>query len=267
MRYAGDTITGTMAHINVHLRWLFLFLLFFCMIWISACGRTEANSHRTEQDEISLDQKVTVKGKPQDLVFKDFEKNWRKFISNAPQFTLPVLPPKQPPPAAPEPIITSECVYSADANGYVPQVTISWNEPATAPIELRSRKQTQNQSEVPSRRLDLGLNFNPFARNFYSSILSTDKNQRFSLPSNSALISNPETVLLTGPGLFPKLMDFRTQSLQDPSSHRNFDKQTAVLRDLNEGISYTMRVSRLSGQNWNADRQIVFMAPVCPNSF
>lgn len=257
-----------MARINVPMRLFFLLSLSVSLTSITGCNRTEANNRRNERDEIDLNQNVTVRGKPQDAVFKDFEKNWRKFISNAPQLAVAVVGTAQPPPV--EPLITSECVFSSEAKGYVPQITISWNEPPSPITEMRARlrQQTQQaQSEGASMRLDLGVNYDAFARNYYSSILSTDKLQRFSLPSNSALVNNPNTVILTGPGLFPKLMDFRTQPLQDPATNRRFEKQTVVLREVSEGIAYTMRVSQLSGNNWNADRQLVFTAPVCPNSF
>ena len=257
-----------MAHLNVSMRLFCLLSFFVSLTSITACDRTEANNRRNERDEIDLNQNVTVRGKPQDVVFKDFEKNWRKFISSAPQLTVAVIGTPQPPPV--EPVITSECVFSSEANGYVPQMTISWNEPSSPITEVSSRARQQMQQaqvEVPKMRFDLGVNYDAFARNYYSSILSTDKLQRFSLPSNSALVNNPNTVILTGPGLFPKLMDFKAQPVQDPATNRRFEKQTVVLRELSEGIAYTMRVSRPSGNNWNADRQIVFTAPVCPNSF
>ena len=56
---------------------------------------------------------------------------------------------------------------------------------------------------------------------------------------------------LTGPGLFPQLMAFRTELLQDA------DDQPAVCseirwssQELSEGLSYSMRVSRPSDERW-----------------
>ena len=111
--------------------------------------------------------------------------------------------------AVPEPIIFSECVFSPEAHGYVPLVTITWNEPVGQVVETPAALAQQRQGEVHVRRFDLGLHHDPFARNFYSSAFSTDKLKRFDLPPNSALVNNPEAVLLTGPGLFPKLVATR----------------------------------------------------------
>src|SRR5208283_3820940 len=113
---------------------------------------------------------------------------------------------------------------------------------------------------------DLGLVHDAFAGNFFSSALSTENGKRFSLPSDSALIKNPEALLLTGPGLFPKLLDYRAEVLEDRNTNRQFVRQTVVLGELSQGLSYNMRVSRPADDRWNADRQFVFISPVCPNS-
>jgi hypothetical protein len=234
---------------------------------LTACNRKGDRGRGVESEQIDLSQNVTQQGNSGDLAFKDFAKNWRNFISASPEIAAPVVGTVKREPAAAEPVIISECVLSPDARGYVPQITIIWNEPASQVTEVRARAQQQAQAEVPRMRFDLGLHYNAFGRNYYSAILSTDKLQRFSLPSNSALVNNPEAVVLTGPGLFPKMMDFTSQVVQDRGTSRRFDKQTLVLREVNQGITYTMRVSRLAGNKWNADRQVIFMAPVCPSSF
>jgi len=247
---------------------------FSCLIWlfaqialISACNRQAGQSGGVEGDRINLSQNVTTAGRPVDVAFKDFEKNWRRFISTSPEVAAPVVGTIKREPSVPEPVIFSECVFSPDAKGYVPQVTISWNEPAAPVAEIRGKAPQAAPGEAARMRFDLGVHYNAFSRNYYSAILSTNKLQRFSLPSNSALVSNPEAVVLTGPGLFPKLMEFTTQTVQDSKANRRLEKQTMVLRDLNQGISYSMRVSRPAGNQWTADRQMVFMSPVCPTSF
>jgi hypothetical protein len=228
--------------------------------------QTDRSREREERERIDLSQNVTTKPRPEDKIFIDFEKNWRQFISQRPEFTRPVISRPKPDVSEPEPIVQAECVYSADAGGLVPQVTITWNQAAPVVVGVPAAAQ-RNQPETPEFRLDLGLHQDAFARNYFTSGLSTQKLQRFNLPSNSALINNAEAVLLTGPGLFPKLMDFRTELLRDRDTNRQFDRQTAVIRDLNQGLSYTLRVSHDSNQQWSEERRIVFLTPVCPKSF
>ncbi len=199
----------------------------------------------------------------QDQEFKDFSQNWHQFISRSTELTIPVVASTRTEPAAPEPIIFSACVPSSGV--YVPQVTISWNESPGQVIETKSAT-AQRQGEAPVRRFDLGLHHDPFTRNFYSSVLSTDKLKRFNLPSNSALVNNPQAVLSAGAGLFPRLMDYKMVVLQDTKTNRQIVRQTVVIRELNPGVSYSMRVSRLVGREWSVDRHFVFVPPVCTNS-
>jgi hypothetical protein len=246
------------------LRLTCLISIFFQVLSVSACRSQRTNARGGEQDRIELGQNVTVNARPEDIAFKDFSKNWRQFVSTSPQLSATVIGKTKREPTPPEPVIFSECVYNADAKGYVPQVTITWNE---APSQTAAAPGRDAQQVAPALRFDLALHHDPFGRNYFSSALSTDKLKRFTLPSNSGLVNNPEAVMLTGPGLFPKLMDFRTESLQDAATNRQFSKNTIVLRDVSPGLSYTMRVSRLTGNAWNEDRQVVFLPPVCPNSF
>jgi hypothetical protein len=247
------------------MRWVSLFSIVLAA-FASGCGSRGGSGNR---DRIELGKNVTVSGKPLDPVFKNFPQSWRQFISTNPDLAVPVtgVATRQEP-TSQQPIIISECVFSPDAQGYVPQVTLSWDEPSGSSVA--ARKQQQNapgQSEqIPVRRFDLGLHHDAFGRNFYSSAMSTDKLKRFYLPPNSALVNNQEAVLLTGAGLFPKLMDYRTLTVRDSSSttNRQFLKQTVVLRELSEGITNTMRVSHLVGRAWKTDQQFVFLVPVCP---
>jgi len=238
------------------------------VVFISGCsGRGRSG----DGGRVELGQNVTVNSKPLDPVFKDFSKSWRQFISASSELALPVVGVVKREPTAPEPIIFSECVFSPDAHGFVPQVTISWNELEGQVIETpalaAAQRQAESQAEPPIRRFDLGLHHDPFARNFYSSVFSTDKLKRFTLPPNSSLVNNPEAVLLTGPGLFPKLMDYKVLVLQDSETKRPFVKQTVIIRELSEGITSTMRVSHQVAKEWSTDQQFVFLPPVCPVSF
>jgi hypothetical protein len=253
------------------MRWMRVFSILLLAFTSGCHGRSGHGDH----DKIALGQNVTVNGKPLDPVFKDFPQSWRQFISQKPEFAIPVTgaAPKQEA-TSPQPTIIPQCVYSPEAQGYVPQVSLTWDEPsgpAVEPPSIAARKPPEkapNQQEEPSvRRFDLGLLHDPFGRNLFSSAMSTDKLRRFNLPPNSALVNNQEAVLLTGPGLFPKLMDYRALTVRDSSTNRQFLKQTVVLRELSEGITNKMRVSHLVGREWNTDQHFVFLVPVCPTRF
>lgn len=251
-----------------------MLLLSACILSISACGGQGGSTGRGDRDAIDLDQDVTSNRRPLDPIFIDFEKNWRKFISTAPELTQPVVRPEQPPKEPWDPVVVAECVFSADAGVLVPQVTITWNEPVgegpTIPIGVRQpREQAPEQQAAaePRLRVDLAVHHNGFARNYYSTALSTAAQQRFNLPSNSGLVADTEAVMLTGPALFPKLMNFRAEMIQDRDSARQFKRHTLVLRDLSQGLTYTIRLSSPTQGAWTEDRQYAFLTPVCPESF
>jgi hypothetical protein len=223
---------------------------------------------RDKDETVNLGQNVTNDRKPRDPIFIDFEKNWRQFISQRPELALPVVPLKEGEPKPTwEPVVTSECVNSPDAGGYVPQVTLMWNEPVEVVGSPTSKAQQQRPLDTERMRFDLSVHYRGFARNFYSTALPADKNKRFNLPSNSDLIKNTEAVLLTGPSLFPKLMDFRSDVLRDVTTNREIKKHTLVLRDLSPGLSYTIRLCTLSENNWREEKEFVFMTPICPKDF
>ncbi len=258
-----------MAHSKWSLRCAGCFSLILCLAFNSACRGK--GSRESERNEISLNQNVTVQSKPQDVVFKDFQENWRKFISQSPRLAQPVVGEVQQREDVPQPIITPQCVYVQSAGGYVPHVTITWNsEPPPIILGARAKEANaaaQGEEPAPDLRFDLGLYHDAFPRNHYSSVLSRDVNQRFNLPSNSALVNDAEAVRLTGPGLFPQLLQFRTQLLKEPETNRQVTRNTAVLQELSEGLTYQLRVSRPAGNEWTADQQFVFITPVCPTSF
>jgi hypothetical protein len=256
----------------MHARLIPSCLILICLISISACNSCR-NKVQPPDNTVNLGQDVTNDQKPKDPIFIDFEKNWRKFISPLTELALPVVARKEgEPKEVGEPIIQSECVFSADAGGMVPQVTLTWNETsgsASEPAASRARQKRPQEPPAASSnvRFDLTVHFKGFERNFYTSSLPTEKNKRFNLPSNSALVGQPEAVMISGPALFPKLMDYRTEILQDRETRREVKKQTVVLRDLSPGLSYTIRLSTLGENRWNEQRVVVFLTPVCPKSF
>jgi hypothetical protein len=225
-----------------------------CLAGAAECRQTDRSQR---SDRIELAQNVTTDRQPQDKIFNDFEKNWRQFISPSAELALPVVAAKES--RAPwEPDVVAECVSSADSGGLVPQVTLTWTEPA------RDTSASLPVGPPQGLRLDLALHHDGFARGYFSSILASNTQQRFMLPSNGAIVKDPEAVLLTGPGLFPKLMDFRVEAVQDRAESRRLERYTVVLRDASPGLTYTIRVSRRAGDSWIAVRQSVFLTPVCP---
>ena len=239
-------------------------LLVACILSVACGGQGERR--RGRDGRIALDQEVTVNPKPQDAAFKDFPKTWRELISTSAELALPVLHAEPKPKDEPwAPIVIAQCVFSADAGGLVPQVTLTWNDTITR--DQTPQAQAQRQADAGRLRFDLALHHNGFGRNYYSTILAGETLQRFKLPSNSGLVKDQEAVLLTGPGLFPKLMDYRAETVQEPDTNQQFGKHTLVLRDLSQGLTYTIRVDRPTGNGWSEERRTVFLTPVCPDSF
>jgi len=248
-----------------------LCLLLVCVVSSASCSR-KSRAQRENEEAIKLDQNVTSLTKPKDVIFIDFEKNWRKFIAVSPEFTLPVISLKEPKQKeAWQPLILAECTFSADAGGYVPQVTLVWNEPVpqvTPEIPgARKGQQRPEQQDTSKVRFDLAVHYQGFEKNQYSTALSTEKQNRFNLPSNSELVSHPEAILLTGPSLFPKLMDFRSENLRERDTNREVVKKTLVLRDLSPGLTYTIRVCVRGENQWSEEKQFVFLTPVCFKEF
>jgi hypothetical protein len=147
-----------------------------------ACNR-RANARRFER-EMERNAGKTIP--PQDPIFIDFAKNWRQLVSTSPQLALPVVANPQQPPWQPQ--VFSQCVFSPDAGGNVPQVTLTWNESAGGIIEA-PRAQKAAQAQPAAMRFDVGLHQDAFARNYFSSALAADRLKRFNIPSNAALVS------------------------------------------------------------------------------
>ena|SRR5262245_12383369 len=260
---------------RVTLSWLVL----ICLFSNTACNRKSGGSRRAGEG-VRLDQEVTNEPKPKDAIFIDFQNNWRKFISPSAELALPVIPPKKegpPPSPALQPVITSQCVFSEDAGGYVPLVTIIWVETSApqpgpgialaAQVQQPAQAQSQPTPDPSKIRFDLALHFQGFEKNQFTSTLAADKEKRFNLPSNSAFVTNSDSVLLTGPTLFPKVIDFRAEMVRDRDNNRDVPRSTLVLRDLSQALAYTLRVSTLGQNQWNETKQVVFTTPNCPQDF
>jgi hypothetical protein len=232
-------------------------LLCLCLLVTLACGR----SRRGGRDGY-LGETAPV-DPPKDKIFVDFAKNWRQVISESPELALPVTRPERPAARPWQPRVLTQCVFSDDAGGLVPQVTLSWNETDDI-ILLRAKAR---QTETPPLRFDLAVHFDGFSRNYLSAALSTGKLERFKLPSNSPLVKDQAAVLESGPGLFPKVVEYRTESLQERDTQRAFVQHTLALRDLNHAVSYTIRMDRREANGWTEDSRFEFQTPVCPTSF
>jgi hypothetical protein len=219
------------------------------VIAISGCGHPAGESKRKERDRIDLSQTVTRNPRAESGIFRNFPDNWRQFISSSPELKLPVIVHSRE--EVWQPQVSSQCRFSTDSGGVVPEVTLSWNEP-------------DRQGAI---RFDLALHHDGFGRNYYSTATASSLPKRFNLPPNSALINDPEAVLLTGPGLFPLLMNFKTQTVEDRARQQRVRNQTVGLRELAAGLTYTIRISRLAKHEWIEEKRSVFLTPVCPSSF
>jgi hypothetical protein len=248
-----------------------------CILSVSGCSGQGDRTRRAEEAA-----REALARLPQDSLFVNFEQNWRERISAAPELALPVLERDVPPRIPWEPVVISECVFSADAGGMVPQTTLTWNDPVAeepgVSVSLAGRRQLQPVQQQqppppqpppqsvtpPSQRVDLAVHFDGFGRNYFSTALSTAALERFSLPSNSSLVTDAAAVMATGPALFPRLIDCRAEMIRDRDTARQLRRQTITLRDLSEGQSYHIRLSSPGRAAWNEDRQYAFLTPSCP---
>lgn len=252
----------------MHFRLVCSCLVLLCLSFLFSCGRQSVSLERAGKGEIGLDQDVTNSTKPQDPIFVNFQKDWRKFINPSPELALPVVPirdlTKRP---VWQPILQADCVFSAAAGGNVPQITLRWNETAAQTPAPKIQSQKQERTQLAKVRFDLALHYKGFERNYYSTALATDELKRFELPSNSELITDSDALLVTGPGLFPMLVEFQTQLVKAQGTNEEIPRQTLVLRDLAPGLAYTLRQATLVDNHWNEDKEFAFSTPVCPKDF
>ena len=260
------------------MRLAFSLLLCVSMVPLAAC---DARRRKGDRDKINRDHDVTIDRKAKDPLIADIAKNWRQFITESPELTKPVyVDPKKPPREPWVPVVTPECVFSREAGGRVPQVTLTWNErmrsevPGVPPPEAKpaaaggqARADQPVPAETPRLRFDIALHHDGFGRNYYTAILASDKQQRFKIPSNGGLANDAQTVVQTGAVLFPRLVDFRTETFVDPEVRQQFLQHTMVLQELGQGLTYAIRLDTPANDQWNEEKRFAFLTPTCPQGF
>lgn len=225
-------------------------------------NRDTVNQDKNKDDKVNVDQRVTQRLIPRDSVFIDFEKNWTKFISRAPELIRPVM--QRPTGPAWEPVIVTDCVYSQEVGGVVPQVEITWTEP-----------QVQQERIV---RFDIALQSQGFERNYYTTAFPMQAPQRFVIPGVSAFIRDTAAMLLTGPAVLPKVTQFTEMAITGDTSQqvRTFEpagvstallRKTLKIQELGFGLSYKLRMAAFNREVWQPSREIIFTTPICPMDY
>jgi len=218
--------------------------LFFLYL-LAACHPGRNNG----EGQIDLDQQVTNETHPRDTVFRNFNQNWKKFISTQAELDKAVDTSQQP--MGWEPEIRVDCQYSRAAGGIIPLVQVSW---------------TSAQADT-NVRMDIALLYRGFQNNYYSTVFPLTPNRRFALALHSNYLKDSAAVLLTGPSLFPKVVDFRlreadtsAKAVQGPALRQH----TLLLTDVGPGLTYRLRMCMLHEGSWQTSREMLFSAPICP---
>jgi hypothetical protein len=201
----------------------------------------------------------------------DFTRNWRQMISASPDLALPVQRPDRRPAPAWQPQVVSQCVM-AGSDRILAEVRVSWSEATESTPQLQLARQEAGAAPgqpppAPRLRFDLSLHYNGLQRNYYSAALAANRNDQFRLPSTSGLVNDQASVLVTGPGLFPRLHDYIVQVVQDPARRQSIAQHTLVLRELSHGLTYTLSLDRPVANGWSEQGRVAFQTPVCPNGF
>jgi hypothetical protein len=219
-------------------------------LWLAAglggtMGLSCAAAPRSQDEGVQLAQHVTTRRAPRDPAFDDFEAGWRRFVSPAAELAEPVG--NGPQDSIPwTPAIAAECVHSAAAGGEVPMVTLSWREP-----------RSKSEEVAVVARLDLTVHHRGFERAYFTSVRLGSDQSRLLLPASSALVADLDALLLTGPVIYPAVTSFRREPAEDG------DRVVAALRDLGEGLTYTVRLSLRQDGAWLQSGQAMVLAPVC----
>jgi len=225
--------------------------------------RVNADKDRDEtrkDDQVNIDQQITQRFYPKDSVFLNFDKTWQKFISRTPELMRPVMQQAQ---QQWQPLIISDCVYSQDAGHVVPQVEITWTEP-----EVQER----------TVRFDIALQSQGFERNYYTTAFPVQAPQRFVIPGISAFVTDTAAILLTGPALLPKVIQFSEQrvtsspsdtgvqvrSFEPTGGRRGLVKKTLKIQELGFGLSYKFRMASFNREAWAPTQEVIFTTPICP---
>lgn len=218
-----------------------------------------------KDNRIELEQTITSTVRPTDSLFIQFDKNWKKLVSQRAELLRPVKFLDLNQVKTPwNPLVISDCVFSPGAGANVPQVDISWvedlNKTGDAPI-----------------RVDLALLYRGYENDTYTTVFPVESQKRFNMPLNSKLILDSAAVLIAGVALFPKLTHYslenlvaatdNTPSVQFQKRAENLKKYHIVLEELGPGLSYKLRVCRFNGEIWQEEKHYVFSTPICTQKF
>src|SRR4051794_6029932 len=181
-----------------------------------ACGRAPARQQTTTSDRPGQERPEQERRDRNQAAIADFAKNWRQqFISQSPDLALPVHRPDRPVKEAWQPQVISQCVMVPGA--VVPEVTVIWSEAMQTVPPIGVATEAQRAAAIPRVRFDLSLHYDGLRRNYFSAAMPVNRNEPFRLPSTSALVNDQPAVLVTGPGLFPKLYNYAVEPVQDPA--------------------------------------------------
>lgn len=248
-------------------------ILIIVFLILTKCGtqspfKDDPFKDRTD-NQIDLDQGVTVKAQPTDSLFANFAKFWPTLISTKPELSLPVITLGDDDDDREEPWnprVSSSCIFSEEAGAVLPEVTLTWAE------------RIGNLERLP-RRSDLTVHYLGFQRNLYSTSYPIEPATRFIIPGNSEFIQDTAAVLLTGTTLFPQVRAFDTKISQNQTSTstgqsesqesypEEYEIYSVTLKDLSPGLSYTIRLCTFSGKEWHEEKSFVFTTPICKNKF
>jgi len=248
-------------------------IVVIAVLALTKCGPkhpfTDDSFQDRADDEIDLDQEVTIREKPTDSLFANFTKFWPTQVSSLPELTLPVIPLDEKGDDVDReepwnPRVSSACVFSEEAGIVVPEVTLTWAEPV--------------RSERPARRSDLTVHYQGFQKNLYTTFYPLEPLNRFNIPGNSEFLNDTAAILLTGTTLFPKVRAYdislaltnqsgATSEAVDDTPSTEYEIYSVTLRDLSPGLSYTIRLCELTGESWDETKSFVFTTPICKNKF
>jgi len=230
-------------------------LLFFSFAGLSFnCNHRGVSPNRGDVD---LDQDVTSKHFPQDSTFLHFAQNWKKFINPSLELHKPVLERQV---ATWTPAVIADCRYSTTAGHNIPVVELSWNE--EFPPNGATTEMVTGPAATRNLRFDISLNYKGFERNYYTTVFPIARNQRFSIPEISTLVRDTSAVLMTGPSLLPKVVDF--QQIRVRVNEKEMLKKILHLTDLGPGAAYRIRSCTLNGEAWMPSAEFIFNTPICP---
>jgi hypothetical protein len=120
-------------------------------------------------------------------------------------------------------------------------------------------------------RFDIALHFQGFEKNYYTTVFPVENLKRFNIPANSQFLLDTAAVLLTGPAMLPKVIDFHQETIQMPSQptlkkqgESVMMKQSLRIIDMGPGLSYRIRLCTFNKESWTPTREVIFTTPICP---